>query len=239
MTIVNSRQLATTPKHSALKPPTRATLTEQITERLGDAIRSGALPAGTRLTETSIAHEMRTSRGPIREALRQLAQEGLVDLRPHRGAVVCLPSDAELADMVLVRAVLESAAARLICNTRENLDLSPLREIIEKMRAAAKGRRAERLSELDWQFHLKVVQLSGSAQLLKCWTMMRDGLGLIMLSGRRSYENAGGLADSHAEMLDFLQKKSPTEAERYFRNRLLDSGSRWLGRKVRTSEALS
>lgn len=239
MVIVNSRQSSQGPKRSALKPPMRATLTAQITERLGEAIRSGALPAGTRLTETSIAHEMQTSRGPIREALRQLAQEGLVDIRPHRGAVVCLPSEAELADMVLMRAILESAAARLICNMRDNLELSPLNEIIEKMRSAAKARRIDRLSELDWQFHLKVVQLSGSPQLVKCWTMMRDGLGLIMLSGRRTYENGGGLADSHAEMLDVLRTKSPADAERYFRNRLLDSGSRWLGRKLRVSNALS
>lgn len=225
MRIVNSRQ-------NGLKPATRSTLTAQIAHHLGEAIRSGALPAGTRLTETSIAHEMQTSRGPIREALRQLAQAGLVDIRPHRGAVVCLPSDDELADMVLLRALLEGAAARLICNRTSRVDLSPLLEIIARMRTAAKSRRIERLSDLDWQFHLTVVQLSGSAQLLKCWTMMRDGLRLIMLSGRRSYDDAAGLADSHAEMVDVLRTKSAAESERYFRRRLLNSGSRWLGRKA-------
>lgn len=214
-----------------MRPASRATLSGQIAERLSEAIRSGVLPAGTRLIEKSIADEMQTSRGPIREALRQLAELGLVDIRPHRGAVVALPSEEELADMVLMRAVLEATAARLIANERGQIDLTPLSAIVAKMQSAIGARRPERLRDLDWKFHREVVRLSASRQLVKCWNMMRDGLGLIMSSGRNLYENVDAVAESHAEMVDVLRSKSPSEAERYFRVRLLNSGFRWLGRK--------
>ncbi|SRR5579875_212190 len=226
MAIVNNRQLAE--KARRFSPASRETLGLQIAARLGDAIRSGELPAGARLTEKSIADEMQTSRGPIREALRQLAELGLIQIRPHRGAVVSLPDEAELADMVLMRALLEGAAARLIAG--RDADFSTLTDIVAKMAGLKPSRFSQRLRMLDWQFHSEIVRLSGSVYLEKFWNMMRDGLNLIMSSGRNLYEKTEGVAQSHAEMVEVLRSEAPAEAERYFRKRLMDSGFRWLGK---------
>lgn len=94
----------------AVRRPTRA---ETIAARLADDIVAARLAPGTPLDETQLAMSFGVSRTPVREALRQLAPTGLVEIHPRRGAVVALPDAARLAEMFLVMAELEAMAAGL------------------------------------------------------------------------------------------------------------------------------
>src|SRR5215216_5040510 len=89
------------------------TLAEAIRQRLADDILHGVYPPGARLDEKRLAERFRLSRTPVREALRQLISAGLVEMRPHRGAIVLLPSEAALAEMFEVMGELEASCARL------------------------------------------------------------------------------------------------------------------------------
>src|SRR3954452_14391644 len=101
-----------------LPPAERRVLRQDILFGLSSGILSGEIPAGTRLLEIPIATELGVSRGPVREALRQLEQEGLVEFFPHRGAVVVGVGESEIETIYAIRALLEerdfAKACRLV-----------------------------------------------------------------------------------------------------------------------------
>ena len=105
--------LVTLAKLIGAKQPRFRTATEYVESTLKEAILTGALPGGTPLRQEDLAAEFGLSRMPIREALRQLEAQALVDFYPHRGAVVTEISAAEGADNYAIRAALEPAALRL------------------------------------------------------------------------------------------------------------------------------
>ena len=95
---------------STLPPAERRVLRQDILFGLRSGILSGEIPAGTRLLEIPLATELGVSRGPVREALRQLEQEGLVEFFPHRGAVVVGVGESEIETIYAIRALLEERA---------------------------------------------------------------------------------------------------------------------------------
>lgn len=94
-------------------PGPRATRAEELRSQIADEITRGLLPPGTTLDETALAARFGVSRTPVREAIRELAASGLVDTRPHRGAVVARPSVERLQAMFDVMAELEALCAGL------------------------------------------------------------------------------------------------------------------------------
>lgn len=109
--------------------PRRATRTDLLRRQLAEEIASGRLLPGTTLDEMGLAARYGVSRTPVREALRQLAAGGLVEIRPHRGAVVALPTEKRLAEMFVAMAELESVCAGLAAeamSARERRDLERL-----------------------------------------------------------------------------------------------------------------
>jgi DNA-binding GntR family transcriptional regulator len=113
-------------------PLPRATRSEELQARLADAIVSGRLAPGAPLDEVQIATEYSVSRTPVREALRQLSSSGLVEIRPHRGAVVAKPDHAQLNDMFAVMGELESLCAAQ-CAVRMN---SASRQALDELHGA-------------------------------------------------------------------------------------------------------
>ncbi|WP_439596056.1 GntR family transcriptional regulator [Falsiroseomonas sp.] len=98
---------------SLVPPPPRPTRGEAIAASLAEDIVAGRLKPGTSLDEVGLARTYGSSRTPVREALRQLAPTGLVQVSPRRGAVVAIPDATQLAEMFLVMAELEAMAAAL------------------------------------------------------------------------------------------------------------------------------
>ena len=86
---------------------------ERLATEIADAILSGRIPPGTRLDEKSLAEQFGVSRTPVREALRQLGNSGLIDIRPHKGAAVTKVTPAKLEEMFCAMAEVEATCARL------------------------------------------------------------------------------------------------------------------------------
>ncbi|MGI8329341.1 GntR family transcriptional regulator [Actinomadura scrupuli] len=130
-------------------------------------IVSGEFPRGDRLREAELAERVGVSRTPIREALRRLDAEGLVDFVPNRGARVTAWSERELDDLYEARALLESYAARLAASRVRPEQLERLRELAAEMKALATagGPAADKLTELNGEFHLTVTHASGNAHI--------------------------------------------------------------------------
>ena len=143
--------------------------TESVRRIIREAIVDGRIPAGSQLAESRLASLLGTSRGTIREAVRHLVQEGLVEYRMHRGAFVRSQLLADRLDVYVAREAVEVWAATRLVESEEELDLSELDAAIATMRA--KGARRQRPSEetiaADLRFHHELVRLAGSPRLTR------------------------------------------------------------------------
>jgi DNA-binding transcriptional regulator YhcF (GntR family) len=107
------------------------TLWERVYDHLRDEIMGDRLPPGTELSEVALSKELAVSRGPIREAMGRLAAEGLVTVRPRRGAEVRAITPAELIDSYQVREALEVLAVRLAVHRISDAELADLDELVD------------------------------------------------------------------------------------------------------------
>jgi DNA-binding GntR family transcriptional regulator len=145
----------------------RASTTEQVLHELREAIIDGRIAQGDALREVSLAGAFGTGRSAVREAVRQLVQEGLVEYELHRGAFVRMMSLADRLDVYVAREAIEAGVARRLVEASPAPDLSTLRAALDDLRATAEGhdRVTEDLIAADIRFHQQLVQLGGSPRL--------------------------------------------------------------------------
>ena len=147
----------------------RSVLSDQVKDRLLQAILAGRYPPGARIVETRVARELGTSEAPVREALRDLEALGVVETAAFRGARVRRPSAAELLEGFTVRAELESLGARLAIPRLTDDDVCVLAGFVEEMRRAAEEGDLHAEATADAAFHGRIVELAGNATLQRVW----------------------------------------------------------------------
>ncbi len=130
-----------------------ATLSDDLGSRLADEITSGRLLPGTRLDEQSIADRFNTSRTPVREALRQLEANGLVERRPYKGAVVATISLQMLAEMFTAMGEMEASCARLAALSATSAERADLRKLHAAMGALMRGDDMAGYARANIDFH--------------------------------------------------------------------------------------
>jgi DNA-binding GntR family transcriptional regulator len=145
----------------------RASTTQQVLNELRDAIIDGRIAQGEALREVSLARAFGTGRSAVREAVRQLVQEGIVEYELHRGAFVRVMSLADRLDVYVAREAIEAGVARRVVEASPPPDLSALRAALDDLRDRAKGhdRVTEDLIGADIRFHQELVKLAGSPRL--------------------------------------------------------------------------
>ena len=183
----------------------KKSLREQALSALRIAITSGELEPGRHLVETELSDMLQISRGTLREALRQLEQEGLLTAGP-RGRLSVRHLDAkEIRDIFAVRAALESLAARTLCELPDRAQVTAsLRTAIEAMAAAAQGSLEERI-ESDLEFHRTMCRLTGNETLLHSWESLEGSIRMsIMYAGvERAVSNMS--VDRHYEIVTAIE----------------------------------
>jgi DNA-binding GntR family transcriptional regulator len=163
----------------------KRSLREQALAALRAAITSGELEPGRHLVETELSEMLQISRGTLREALRQLEQEGLLSAGP-RGRLSVRHLDAkEIRDIYSVRAALESLAARTLCELPDRQHaIASLKTAIEAMAAAEMASMQERV-ESDLEFHRTLCRLTGNETLLHSWESLEGSIRMsIMFAGQ-------------------------------------------------------
>jgi len=205
--------------------PAQRSLPEMAAVRIVEAIRTGALKPGDRIIEATLAQRLGVSRGPLREALKALEANHLVESSRGRGTYVAKPSAAESADMVVMRATLEGLAARLVTAARDPAALAVLASLhAEIVRTARAGQIAE-MRDLDWKFHERLCAASGNAALLRSWRSISN-LVRLFLHAHPAYEfDAANVLGRHERFLAVLQAGDPDAADRCFRGTILASAA--------------
>ena len=195
----------------------RHLLGDQVTMTVRAAIIQGTLPPGTRLVEEDLAESLQVSRGPVREALRRLEQEGLVQIVPAGGAFVSAMTEEDIAEIYGLRAVLEGYAARLVCNSRTE-DLGRLESFVSQMHQASRTRNLDAVIEADLGVHRTLVSLAHNRRLMSCWEDLEGQIRLILFVTRdRVYRDLQGLAERHGALLEILRSGDGVLAEMQIR----------------------
>ncbi|GAA1289024.1 GntR family transcriptional regulator [Pseudonocardia aurantiaca] len=160
-------------------------LVELTVRRLRSEILSGALAPGERIVEEQLTRRFGTSRAPLREALRLLGQQGLVEHLPRRGVRVAELSERDIEELFSLRGVLEEFAVRTALGGRLPPDLGRLGAAVEDMERTAEAGAALEQAAAHREFHLAVVGLAGHTHLLRVYEPVLLQLQLYMATNLR------------------------------------------------------
>lgn len=160
----------------ALMP--RSFFSSQVLEHLRKKIISGEIPAGENIVETKIASEMNVSRGPVRNALFILENEGLVSFLSNGRTKAVGFSLEDAATLYETRVYLEVKAIELIFQKKQK-SFEHLRKINQELKTEMDH--VEKFTNLDINFHYELMYLSGNKYLLQCWVLLRPVLETVLL----------------------------------------------------------
>jgi DNA-binding GntR family transcriptional regulator len=179
------------------------------------AIMIGRLHPGDRLIEQALAAELRMSRGPVRDALRQLEQEGLVQLYRNRGAVVSTLGLREAYEFYLVRGHLESLAVRLAREYMQAVDLDYLQSLVDRM-ADLCGAEEDWMAaaDLDLAFHRRIVACSRNRSLMQAYGAMDVKVNALFITVKQYLPSRlARMPERHQKVLDVLLARDWWRAE--------------------------
>lgn len=187
-------------------------------EMIRESLAQGRFERGEWLRAQAIADELGLSLTPVREALLELASEGLIDLEPYRGARVSEIPLIDLSELYAVRALLESAAASLAAARMSRKGLARLEALHDDFVRAVQAGERERLRELNDRFHFAIYDAAEAPlirQMIKTvWTRApRDTFRLLPERPQHS-------VDAHRLILEALRRRNPREAERAMREHI-------------------
>ena len=211
-------------------------LYQEVAERLRQRIFSHELPPGTWVDEQALAADYGISRTPLREALKVLAAEGLVTLKPRRGCYVTEISERDLDEVFSVMSMLEGECARLSAARATEDDLARLRAIHANLEKAAGKPDIDRFFEANQAFHLALQEIADNRWLLH---VIEDLRKVIKLSRHHSLFSEGRLEQSLAEhrvILEALGRRDAAGIEQAMRDHI-SSGRRALAKIASRKES--
>ena len=189
-------------------------LEERVFLALREEILGGKFKKGDTLTEVALSTRHGVSRTPLRGALHRLAEEGLIEIVPNRGAVVIGIGREELVDIYKIRMRLEGLASREATEKISDEDIERLKEAVELSEFYIKRQDTEHLKELDSEFHDIIYRASGNRLLYKTLSELHRN---IQFYRKRSIAVEGRLEKSiseHREILAAIESRNADEADR-------------------------
>ena len=204
-------------------PPNQRSLPDVLAERIVEAIRTGILKPGERIVELQLARQLGVSRGPLREALKVLEANQIVESRRGRGSFVKQVSNEDLLRMVTLRAGLEGLAARSVAATITPEMLASLSRRLDEMKRLARRGRTSEWRDQDWRFHEAVCALADNPFLLAAWRSISNLVRLFLHTHPGYVHDMPRILSNHDTLLAALASGDPNEAERTFRAIILAS----------------
>ena len=189
------------------EPIVRRSLHDEVASRIRDMIIEGALAPGAKIVETQLCQTLGVSRTPLREALKTLASEGLIELVAARGAVVRKFTPKDVRDMLDVLAVLESFAARLACREATGDQIAELRALHDRMVGFYKAKNRLEYYKLNQDFHSGVLRLSANAALQSAHLAIQSRLKRIRYIGNSEPRKWKDAMSEHDEMIRRLEAR--------------------------------
>ena len=193
--------------------------TERIVESITSAIVERRLMPGTKLAEQKIADIFQVSRTLVRQALNQLSRDRLVTLAPARGAFVAMPSVDEARQVFEVRAMLEAAMARQLCDRVTDAQIAELRVHLRDEAAAINRTDVSGRTRLLADFHVVLARLLGNEVLAQLLADLLSRCSLIALMYQSAHSAEHSSAE-HVEIVDALERRDARAAMRLMESHL-------------------
>ncbi len=182
-------------------------LAAEALERLRDLIIQGELAPGVKLNERVLCARLRTSRTPVREAIKYLASEGLVELLPNRGAIVTPITAATVREMFVLLGALEALAGELACINASDADVAEIRALHYQMLAHhARGELAPYF-RCNQEIHLRLVESTGNAALANTYRGLNGHVRRARYMANFSRERWDHAVEEHEKILNALIRR--------------------------------
>lgn len=204
------------PKHAVAKLD-RTSTAGKVAEYLRKRIATGRLQPGDRIPELGVCAALSVSRSPVREALMQLAQEGLITIVPYKGALVSPLERKRFEDLLHFRVALEEFAVSQAIDLAQDAEIERLTAHIRKIRACAASNDLPGAIEADLASHEFLVSLARNELLTRAYGEMLNQLRLYLRLTIAHYERMEELADEHTELLAALRKRRKAQARKLIR----------------------
>jgi len=195
-------------------------LAQEAAKRIREMIRKGALKKGDRILEAPMCQAMGVSRTPLREALRILSSEGLIELIPNRGAYVAQPSIKDIGEMFYVMSILEGTCARVCVEKMDDEGLRRLDDLYRKLEQHCQAEDREKYMAVNHSFHSLVQELAGNKVLSEVINALRQK---ILLYRYRQIYQPNRLKESmqeHRDLQQAFRERNPEAAERFMQEHL-------------------
>lgn len=188
-------------------------IADQVWQRLRMEIIHGVLPPGTRLVELEIAESMGISQGTVREALKRLETDALVERKARTASYVTPILMDEMHELFTIRSVVESAAARRTAQHITPAQCEELTGLVEHMRQAAQKDDVSLLVDYDLEFHQRICEWSASKTLLRAWMPLYSQIQrFISQTHPRYFPDLKEVADTHDPIVAMLRQNKAKEA---------------------------
>jgi DNA-binding GntR family transcriptional regulator len=188
-------------------PLSRRTLHDELVTRIRDMIIEGQLGPGTRVHEGQLGQALGVSRTPLREALKFLASEGLIELVPGRGAVVQTLTPRTVREMLDVLSALETLAGRLACRLATDGQIAEIRALHDAMIADYRAQNRLDYYKRNQAIHTAIARFSDNAFLASTHEMIQARLKRIRFIGHGDAEKWQAAVDEHEEMMAALEAR--------------------------------
>jgi DNA-binding GntR family transcriptional regulator len=178
-----------------------------IADQLREQIVQGVFRPGQQINESVLSSQLRTSRGPVREALQRLAQEGILVSHRNRGVFVLELSAGDIKEIYAVREAVESTAANTLLEAGKeqiNDTCQVLKGILKDMANQVAVSDWQAIARLDMEFHTSFVAGAGNTRLIRIYKTLAAESRMCILNLEVSYPRADVLVEEHQNLLDLL-----------------------------------
>lgn len=195
----------------------------RIADQLRESIIDGYFAPGDQINEAQVASQLNVSRGPVREALQRLSQEGLLVSKPNRGVFVVELEEKDVDEIYGVREILELGAAEIILaqpDGRRHEVSASLMEVAAQLTAALEEADWKKVSKLDLAFHTLLVAAANNSRLLRAYRTLATESLICMNNIEEAYPTPSTLSHDHVNMARLIAEGTMTEIHAAFHTHL-------------------
>ena len=210
-------------KRGALDPVVQESTPAIIARKIRDAIARGDFAPGIQLGEAELAKELGVSRGPLREAMQRLTQEGLLVSYRNRGLFVVTMDEDDFRDVYLARTAVEAAAITRVASTDPEGNAAKLMKAVHAMEDTAGDPNSEAMTEADMSFHALLVELAGSPRLKQLHDTLLTETRMCLNALNSTYDTADRRIAEHRGIAEAISHGDSDLAEKLMAEHMDDA----------------
>ena len=196
-------------------------LAQEVAKRIQVMIRKGILKQGDKIVEKPLCQAMGVSRTPLREALRLLSSEGLIELTPNKGACVAQPTMRDIREMFWVMSILEGTCARECAEKIDDQGLKKLDNLYRRLEKHFENKNHERYMAVNHRYHVLVQEMAGNKVLSEVVNGLRQKILLYRYQQIYQPDRLKTSMQEHRRLHEAFKNKDPEAAEKWMKDHLI------------------